>query len=53
MKATVVEVFIDKYTGVQYNVGEQVDFDEERINDLTSRKLVKVETPKKRRTTKK
>ena len=43
MKATVIEVFIDKYTQQVYKVGDIVDIaDKDRLKDLTDRKLVRV-----------
>lgn len=43
MKATVIEVFIDKYTQQVYAVGDIVDIaDKDRLKDLTDRKLVRV-----------
>lgn len=49
MKAVVVAEFLDKYdNNIVYKVGDTVDFDDERIKDLTERKLVSaVEEPKK------
>lgn len=43
MKIIVKEVFIDKYTGKVYKVGESLNLDDaERIKDLESRGLVDV-----------
>lgn len=56
MKAIVTEIFKDKFTKELYKVGTEVDFDEDRIKDLSERNLVKVvEKPIKpaRKTTKK
>lgn len=53
MRAKVVETFLDKYdANIVYNVGDVVDFDDERVKDLTDRQLVIVidaedEKPKK------
>ncbi len=44
MKATVISTFWDKdKRGVCYNAGDIVDFDEDRIADLVTRELVKIE----------
>ncbi|MDR0207344.1 MAG: hypothetical protein LBI45_08835 [Bacteroidales bacterium] len=56
MKATVISPFWDKNKqGVYYNVGDVVDFDKARIDDLITRGLVEVneETQSKKEKTKK
>lgn len=42
MKVSVTEVFIDKYTGEVYEVGQMLNLDDEdRVADLVNRGLVK------------
>lgn len=43
MKVTVTEVFIDKYTGQEYRIGDVIDIpDAARVSDMVERKLVHV-----------
>lgn len=43
MKATVIERFVDKMTGIQREVGETIELnDKSRISNLVERKLIKV-----------
>lgn len=55
MKISVKTVFVDKFTGVQYRVGEILEIaDEDRVKDIVSRGLgevlteIKKPAPKKR-----
>lgn len=41
MKATVLEIFQDRYTLKHYQVGQVIDLPEERVSDLEHRGLVK------------
>lgn len=43
MKATVLEVFQDRYTLKHYQIGQVIDLSEERVSDLESRGIVKSE----------
>lgn len=43
MKATVLEVFQDKYTLKHYQIGQVIDLSEERVSDLEGKGLVKSE----------
>lgn len=57
MKISVKTVFVDKYTGVQYRVGDVVEIaDADRVKDIVKRGLaeaVETEIPKPRKTKKK
>ncbi|MDL2310132.1 hypothetical protein LJC39_03335 [Parabacteroides sp. OttesenSCG-928-B22] len=49
MKAKVKEAFWDKNKrGIRYEVGAIVDFDEERIKNLSTRGLVEIVSEKKK-----
>lgn len=54
MKVTVKEVFIDKFTGQEYRVGDVIDIpDADRVADMVERKLVQCEEEVKKPATKK